>query len=88
MIESSPNDILGEILPRAQNTLTELKQVLEESLVRSPGGSKHIRRLVWLHNRTRAAGLLEELRDIRVNLMLALTTDFMLDDPCESKYDK
>lgn len=88
MIENSPNDIVEDILPRAQKILTELKQVLEQSLVRSPDGLTHIRRLVWFHNRTRAARLLEELRDIRANSMLALTADFMLDGLCGSKYDK
>lgn len=87
MIENSPNDIVGEILPRAQELLTELKQVLEQSLVGLPDGSTHTRRLVWLQNRTKAARLLEELRDIRANSMLALTTDLMLDDLCRLKYD-
>lgn len=88
MVENSPNDIVGDILPRAQELLTELKQVLEQSLVGLPDGSTHIRRLVWLQNRTKAARLLEELRDIRANSMLALTTDFMLDGLCSSKYER
>lgn len=80
VIGNSPSDVVRDILLRAQRVLAELNQVVELSLIRSPDGSTQIRRRAWLRNRARAVRLLEQLKDIRANLAVALSTELMSDN--------
>ncbi|KAH7020494.1 hypothetical protein EDB80DRAFT_821519 [Ilyonectria destructans] len=73
-----PKGAIHEILLKAQKVLLDLNQLLTIKLLRSGEGSGRARRRAWLMNKGNIAAIRDELKDVRVNLLIALSMQLMI----------
>lgn len=77
-VGDSPTGAVHEILLKAQKVLLDLNQMLTLKLLRSGEGSGRARRRAWLMNKGNITAIRDELKDVRVNLLIALSMHSML----------
>jgi hypothetical protein len=81
IMADSDDAIICDTLLKAKTIFEALNQVLTTSLLKQNQGSIQARRVPWLLNKRKITALRDELKEIRENLSVSLSTYLMSELP-------